>query len=155
MAGQGGPEDEERPPEDRLWGASRIILYLEGPVRALDDLDGSREQDFRTEARKFLDSPAAAFDKHPAEYLGHVRELGSKTRGFATWCQNTELNRELCVVHEIYKKENESKYWADLEEYDDAGQEFARQFSRLDSAKYEKWIRSMRASSETEIVVSD
>jgi hypothetical protein len=153
MAGR--VDDEQRPPEDRIWGADRVVLYLEGPTQALNDLDGSREQDFRTEVRKFLDSPAAAFDKHPADYIGHIRELGSKTRGFATWCQNEKLNRELCVVHEVYKKENESEYWPHLEGYDDEGRKFARKFGRLDSTKYEKWISSLHSASDKETVMSD
>lgn len=153
MPADGGSRN--RPPEDRLWGADRAILYLEAPVRALDDLDGSREQEFRAEARKFLDSPATTFDKHPAEYVGHIRELGSKTRGFATWCQNRRLDRELCVVHEIYRKENEAQYWSDLQAYDEAGHEFAVKFRDLDSNEYSEWTDSMRATPGVELVTSN
>jgi hypothetical protein len=152
MPGDSGAES--RPPEDRLWGADRAILYLEASVMALDDLDGSREQDFRAETRKFLGSPAAAFDKHPTDYISHIRELGSKTRGFATWCQNQELNCELCVVHDIYRKENEKKYWPDLKKYDAAGKQFASAFQELDSEKYDTWIDAKRADSNLEIVIS-
>lgn len=151
----GGVGDKRRPPEDRLWGAERAILYLEGPAMTLDDLDGSREQDFRAEARKFLDSPAVAFDKHPADYVGHIRELGSKTRGFATWCQNRELSRELCVVHEIYRKENESDFWPDLEDYDTEGQTFATKFGELEAAKYGEWIESLQSRSGVEVITSE
>lgn len=121
----------------------------------MDDLDGSREQDFRAETRKFLDSPAAAFDKHPADYVGHIRELGSKTRGFATWCQNRELKAELCVVHEIYRKSNESAFWPDLEEYDAEGKEFATQFDQLGRGQYDGWLESLRSRSGVETVTSD
>lgn len=148
----GDSDKESRPPEDRLWGADRVVLYLESPLSALKDLDGSREQDFRAEARKFLDSPAAAFDKHPSDYVGHIRELGSKTRAFATWCQNPAIDRELCVVHDIYRKTNESKYWPDLEDYDAAGQEFATKFQELDSEEYDDWLNSLKANSEIEVV---
>lgn len=143
-----------RPPTDRLWGADRAILYLEASVKAVDDLDGSREQDFRAEARKFLDSPAAAFDKHPADYVGHIRELGSKTRAFATWCQSQELDRELCVVHEIYRKENEKQYWQSLDEYDKEGQKFATKFRELSTDQYDEWVASLRAAPGIELITS-
>ncbi|WP_135823366.1 hypothetical protein [Halorussus ruber] len=136
-------------------GADRAILYLEAPVMTLADLDGSREQDFRSEARKFLDSPAAAFDKHPDDYVGHIRELGSKTRGFATWCQSPEMNRELCVVHEIYRKENESDFWPDLEDYNAEGQTFATKFDELESDSYGEWIDSLRSRSGVEVVTNE
>lgn len=152
MSGRAG--DERRPPEDRIWGADRDILYLEGPVQTLDDLDGSREQDFRTETRKFLDSPAVTFDKHPADYVGHIRELGSKTRGFTTWCQNRELSRELCVVHEIYRKENEKAFWPDLEDYDAEGQKFATKFGQLDASRYDEWFTSLQSRSGVEVITT-
>lgn len=151
----GRADDEQRPPEDRIWGADRVVLYLEGPVRTLDDLDGSREQDFRTETRKFLDSPATAFDKHPADYVGHIRELGSKMRGFATWCQNQDLERELCVIHEIYRKKNEKEFWADLEEYNAEGREFATKFGQLGPGRCDEWLNSVRSRSGVEVVTSD
>lgn len=146
--------DDQRPPDDRIWGADRVVLYLEGPVRTLDELDGSREQAFRAEVRKFLDSPAATFDKHPADYVGHVRELGSKTRGFATWCQNRELERELCVVHEIYRKQNEKEFWADLGDYDAEGRTFATKFGQLTRGRYDEWLESVRSRSGVEVVTS-
>lgn len=149
-----GSDAKTRPPEDRLWGADRIVLYLEAPVLALEDLDGSREQKFRAEAQKFLDSPAAAFDKHPSDYIDHIRELNSKTRAFATWCQNQAIDRELCVVHEIYRKKNEAKYWDDLEDYDAEGQQFASKFQELTSDEYDKWLESLKADSEIEVVTS-
>ena len=151
----GDTSKEDRPPQDRLWGADRLILYLEAPVRALEDLDGSREQDFRAEARKFLDSPAAAFDKHPTDYVSHIRELGSKTRAFATWCQNPTLNSELCVVHEVYRKDNESEFWPDLEDYNSEGQDFAAKFRQLESDQYDAWKKKLAQSPEVEVVTSE
>lgn len=148
----GGSGEEQRPPNDRLWGADRLILYLEGPVNTLAELDGSREQDIRNEMRKFLDSPASAFDKHPADYIGHIRELGSKTRAFGTWCQNSNLNRELCVIHEIYRKRNESDFWPDLENYNGEGKDFATSFRRLSVEQYDHWTEQLQSASDIEVI---
>lgn len=152
MAGDSGKE--QRPPNDRLWGADRLILYLEGPVITLTELDGAREQDIRNKTRKFLDSPAAAFDKHPADYIGHIRALNANIRAFATWCQNTNLNRELCVVHEIYRKKNESAYWPDLDDYNKAGGEFASSFRDLTTEKYDDWIEQLHMDCDIEVTTS-
>jgi hypothetical protein len=151
----GNSSEGQRPPTDRLWGADRLILYLEGPVTTLTELDGAREQDIRNKTRKFLDSPAAAFDKHPTNYIGHIRALNSNTRAFATWCQNTELTRELCVVHEIYRKKNESAYWPDLDDYNKAGEEFASSFRGLTVEKYDSWIEQLHTACDIEVLTSN
>jgi hypothetical protein len=150
----GDRNSHQRPPEDRLWGADRVILYLEAAVKTLDDLDGSREQKFRTEARKFLDSPSTVFDKHPADYIGHIRHLNTNTRGFATWCQNDNLGCELCIVHEVYKKSNEGDYWSDLYDYNEAGEEFEVRFQQLDPGQYDEWVTSLQEDNGVIVVLS-
>lgn len=143
--GDSGPRCEH-PPENRLWGGDRLVLYLEAPVLTLDDVDGSRRDGIRTATETFLDSPESAFDKYPGQFIGHIRHLDTKMRAFATWCQNESVGCELCVVHEIYRKDNEDAYWRDLDDYDEAGGEFARQFRSLSPERYDEWLEEMRVT---------
>jgi hypothetical protein len=147
-----GGSSYEHPPEDRLWGADRFVLYLQAAVVALDDIDGSREKGIRNTTEKFLDSPGSTFDKYRGGYIGHIRDLDTKMRAFGTWCQNQQIDCEVCIVHDIYKKRNESAYWRDLEDYDRAGGEYATQFESLTTDTYEKWLRKLRTTDDVLLV---
>lgn len=141
-------------PGGRLWDARRLILYLPAAKKSLDDLDGSRESDIRKEARNFLRSPSTAFSKHPRDYVSQIKHRPSKTRGFATWCQNDRIIVELCVVHDIYRKENEDEYWRDIRDYDERGEQYVEQFESLTEAEFNDMVKRFRGDSSM-LVVSD
>lgn len=128
---------------DRLWGADRYVLYLPEATRSLTDLDGSREQRIRQAVEKFLGSPDSAADKQPAEFIWHIRDLDTKTRAFATWCQNKEAGVSVLIVQDIYRKSNEDDYWVDLNEYNAEGEQFEDQFSALSSDNCIDWLESV------------
>ena len=142
----GGSAPYGHPPDNRLWGADRYVVYLEAAVDALRSVDGARESGIRTAIEKFLDSPGGAFDKYPATHLGQIRHLDTKMRAFGTWCQNDALSAEACVVHDIYQKSNERAYWRDLDAYDGAGEEFARTFDELTAGASDQWLEQLRAA---------
>jgi hypothetical protein len=148
----GGPGPYGHPPEDRLWGADRYVVYLEAAVDTLRAVDGARESGIRRSVEKFLDSPESAFDKYPATHLGQVRHLDTKMRAFCTWCQNDTLCAEACVVHEIYQKDNERAYWRDLDAYDEAGEEFARTFDELAAGASDEWLGQLHAAEDVLLV---
>lgn len=139
-------------PGGRIFGAGRLVVYLPAAMEALEGLDGSREQSIRKQAEKFISAPESAFDKHPREYVSHIRHLDSNTRAFATWAQNTTLDRELCVVHEIYRKKNEDLYWADIEDLNERGAEFASGFEELNESDFDGWISKIESSDEVVVV---
>lgn len=124
---------------DTIFGADRGVLYLEAPVSALDDLDTSREQGITTATEQFLDSPGGTFDKTIDSSLWQVRDLNTNTRAFATWCQNEELDIELCVIHLVYKKTNESGAFAQRERFNTAGEEFQEMIAEQTKSEYTKW----------------
>lgn len=136
------------PPDGTLFGADRVVVYLPVAVQSLADLDGSREQRIRSKIEQFLDSPGGAFEKHPREYVSQVKDRNSKTRAFATWCQNETLGRELSVVHDIYKKSNEGEYWHDIDDLNEDGEEFARMFADLSDKEHEQWMEKISLSSD-------
>lgn len=141
-------------PGQRIWDGRRVILYLPAAKASLDDIDGSRESDIRKEAQYFLRSPSTAFSKHPRDYVGQIKHRPSKTRGFATWCQNDDIDVELCVVHDIYRKKNEDEYWKDIRDYDEQGERYAAQFETLTEAEFLDMMERFRDDSNM-LVVSD
>lgn len=140
------------PPDSRLFGASRLVVYLPAARYTLQDIDGSKEKGIRGKTEQFLDSPESTFDKHPREFVGQIRHLDTNVRAFATWCQNGDLGRELCVVHEIYSKENESEYWDAIDDLDDAGAGFANGFAELDDGDYRPWMQKLRTDDDIILV---
>lgn len=142
------------PPDGRIFGADRVVLYLENPTITLSgDLDGSKAKGIRKKTEQFIDSPESAFDKHPKEYVGQIRHLDTKMRAFATWCQNEELLRELCVVQEIYRKSNEKQFWRDIDDYNEWGNEYFDAFSSLDPDDFDAWMA--RIGSSDDVIVVD
>jgi len=137
-----------------LFGADRDILYLEDATEAVKSIDGSRSQGIRQSIEKFLDSPNAAFDKQVEPHLHQARDLGTNTRAFCTWCVDEDSSRELCVVHTIYDKGDEAKFFAEISEFNTEGEELKQQFEELTDEQYAEWIQSMRSNSNF-IVVSN
>lgn len=142
-------------PGSRIWDARRLILYLPAAKASLDDLDGSRESDIRKEALNFLRSPSTAFSKHPRDYVSQIKHRPSKTRGFATWCQNDDIDVELCVVLDIYRKENEDEYWRDIRDYDEWGEQYTAQFETLSEAEFQDMVERFREDSSMIVVSED
>ena len=140
---------------DQLWGADRAVLYLPAATQTLDEIDGSRESGITNEAEKFLGSPRTAWDKHPEDYLWQIRHLGSNTRAFATWCQNEEVDFEMLIVQDIYKKANEDDYWDDTGEYNEAGRKYNEMFAALSREGYEEWIDSVADRDGFRLVLGD
>lgn len=126
-------------PSERIWGANRLVVYQPTAVETLEELDGTREQRIRQKIDQFLDSPESVFDKHPRNTVGQIRHLDTNTRAFATWCQNTTLDVELCIVQEIYQKKNEGDFWENIDEYTKRGSEYVNQFSRMDTSVFDDW----------------
>lgn len=141
-------------PEQRIFGAQRVILYLPAAVKTLHDLDGAREKGIKTSAEKFLNSPESAFDKHPKEFVSHVRNLNTNTRAFGTWCQNRTVDSELCVVQDIYRKTNEDAFWRDIDDYNDQGKDYFGKFKQLDKVSYQEWLDKVSNDSSTKVVKS-
>jgi hypothetical protein len=139
---------------DRIFGAGRLVVYLPAATLALEDLDGSREQAIRRKAKKFLKSPESAFDKHPRDYIGHIRDLDTKTRAFATWCQNEDIQVEICLVHDIYRKENERDYWIDVDAYNNEGEGFDEEFQKLSKGEFDSWVQE-KTNDDSVVVVRD
>lgn len=129
---------------DTIFGADRGVLYLEDPVTALNGLDTSREQGITTAIEQFLDSPGGTFDKTIDSALWQVRDLNTNTRAFATWCQNEGLNVELCIVHLIYEKTNESDAFTQRERFNAAGEEFQNLIAEQTKPGYTKWKSKIR-----------
>ena len=125
---------------EMLFGAERVVYYLPAAKNTLDDLDGSREKGIRQSTEKFLSSPDSAFDKSIRAHLRQVRDLNTNTRAFATWCQNEDAGKELCVVHDIYRKRNESVYFAKTDEFNREGASFKQEFSQLSEGRFEAWL---------------
>lgn len=136
-------------PDDTLFGAERLVLYLPAAVVTLQDLDGSRENRICKQAEKFLKSPASTFDKHPKEYVGQIKDRNAKTRAFATWCQNPSISKEACIVHDIYRKRNEAHFWRDIGDYNESGEEYFEKFSQLDATSYDEWKNKIKSASGT------
>ena len=67
-------------------------------------------------------------------------------RAFATWCQNSDLDRELSVVHQIYRKKNESAYWEDVNGLNEEGEKFASMFQDLTEERFQKWESKVQDS---------
>lgn len=132
------------PPDDRIFGAERHVLYLEAAKQALDDIDGSREKAIRSSVEKFQSSPASAFDDHPGEFFGKIRDLDTNTRAFATWCQNHSADAELCVVQVIYKKTNEDEIWAKQSVFNREGRKFTEGIQEMNPGGYEDYIDGAR-----------
>jgi len=126
-------------PGDQLFGADRVVAYLPEAVDSLADLDGSRESRIRSKIEGFKDSPAGAFEKHPREHAGQIKDRNSNMRAFGTWCQNADLDVEVCIIHDVYRKENEDRYWRQLEDYQDEGADYYTKFQTLTPAEYEDW----------------
>lgn len=114
---------------EMLFGADRAVYYLPAAKNSLHEIDGSRESGIRQSVEKFLSSPDSAFDKSIHAHLRQARDLETNTRAFATWCQDEDRGRELCVVHDIYRKRNESEYFAKKDEFNREGASFKQEFN--------------------------
>ena len=124
---------------ETLFGAGRGVIYLESAVDALRAVDGSREEAITTSVEKFLDSPPSAFNKSVSAHVWQVRDLGTNTRAFATWCQNETIDCELCIVHYIYRKRNEKHAFDQLTAFDNEGESFQDRVSGMSQDRYESW----------------
>lgn len=138
-----------------LFGAERVVLYLEPPVQTLASIDGSRESAIRQAIEKFLSSPDSTFDKSVDANLHQVRDLNTNTRAFATWCQDEDSKRELCVVHTIYRKRNEADYFAHTNTYSEDGKEYKTRFKGLSDEEYQNWLESMKEQDGLIVVLSE
>jgi hypothetical protein len=131
---------------DTIFGADRGVLYLEASVSTLEDLDASREQGITTATEQFLDSPGGTFNKTIDSCLWQVRDLNTNTRAFATWCQNEAHSVELCIVHYVYKKKNESEAFRQQAAFNDAGEEFQELIAEQNISEYRDWKSKIRNS---------
>lgn len=138
----------------RLFGTDRAVYYLQAATQTLTALDGSREQAIRSTLEKFLSSPSTAFDKQIAPHVHQARDLNTNTRAFATWCQDRDAGRELCVVHAIYRKRNEAEYFTEKPTFNDQGEEWYSQFLGLTDADYAEFCETMQAD-DAVILVED
>ncbi len=138
-----------------LFGAERAVYYLESPTATLEELDGSAKKGIRQSTEKFLDSPDSAFNKDILSHLQQVRHLKSNTRAFATWCQDEESNRELCVVQAIYKKGNQSAYFSHDRTYNKEGKQWKSRFSQLNDEEYQNWVEQKHKNSDVILVTTD
>ena len=138
-----------------LFGAQRAVLYLEAANETLNNLDGSRRKGIRQSVEKFTSSPDKAFNKSVDSFIHQSRDLGTNTRAYATWCASKALSRELCVVHTIYRKKNENKYFAELPLYNEQGREFSEQFDSLSKQTYPEWEEKMKSRSGVLFVTGD
>lgn len=136
-----------------LWGADRVIIYLEPAKATLDVLDGSQEQAIRRSVEKFLESPQSAFAKSVASHLWQTRDLGTSTRAFSAWGQNSELSREACFVLQIYRKKNEDQYFAQKNPYNRNAKAYSEKFAELGNPGYDEWIAGLR--NEPELLIVD
>lgn len=139
---------------DTIFGADRGVLYLEASVSTLENLDTSREQGITTATEQFLDSPKGAFDKSIDSSLWQVRDLNTNTRAFATWCQNQELSIEMCIVHLVYKKTNESDAFAQRSKFNTAGEEFQNLIAEQTDSKYTEWKTKIKDHPEYRVTFS-
>lgn len=139
----------------RIWGADRLVLYLPAATQALASIDGSRENEITNAAEKFLDSPETAWDKRREGYIYQIRDLGTSTRAFATWCQNPEIECEAFVVMEIYRKRNEDDYWGDKREYAREAQQYQEQFADFSRAEYDQWVEALPEREDHRVVVGE
>jgi len=137
---------------DQLFGADRVVAYLPAAVASLNDLDGSREQRIRTKIEGFLDSPQSVFDKHPRDNLGQIKDRNAKIRAFATWCQNPAINLEVCVIHDIYRKKNEARYWDKLDGFSDKADQFADKVAELDASNFSSWKQQLKQNDDILLV---
>lgn len=131
-------------PDGQLFGADRYVLYLDAAVESFSDLDGARVQAMRRQSEKFLDSPQSVFKANGWEHLGQIRDLDTNTRAFGTWCQNDALDVELLVVHTVYRKSNEGKYFAMHESYHSQGAEYAERFTEMEQSDFQEWKQNQR-----------
>jgi hypothetical protein len=143
------------PPDSRIFGADRIVVYLPAATETLKALDGSREKGIRDAIEGFLDSPESVFNKHPREYIGQIRDLDTNTRAFASWCQNQTLDKELCVVHEVYQKKNEGEYWGEINDLNENGSEFSGAFVGLIKSEYGPWRDKVASDPDTIFTSTD
>jgi hypothetical protein len=81
-----------------------------------------------------------------------VKHRGSKTRAFVTWCRSDF--REVLVVHAVYRKRNEDRFFDHLREYNHEGKQFADRFRELSDDEFEAWKESARNRSEVLLVGS-
>lgn len=139
----------------RIWGADRRVVYLPVATETLSDLDGSREKEIRRAAKKFISAPESAADKRPADYVWHIRDLGTKTRAFGTWCQNEAIEAEVFIVLEVYKKENEEPYWDDLAVYNEDGQRYDETFNSISEGEFSDWLGQIEQRVGIEVVDDD
>lgn len=135
-------------PDGQIFGADRYVLYLDAAVASFQDLDGARVQGIRQQCEKFLDSPQSTFKSNGWEYLGQIRDLDTNTRAFGTWCQNHGFDVELLVVHTIYRKANEGRYFARHEDFHSNGEDFATQFAEMDRDTFRQWKGDQRDNSD-------
>lgn len=138
-----------------LFGADRDVLYLEDATEAVKTIDGSRSQGIRQSIEKFLDSPDAAFDKQVEPHLHQARDLRTNTRAFCTCCVDEDADRELCVVHTIYDKGDEARFFAKTSEFNAEGETLKQQFEELTDEQYSEWIQSLRSNSDVIVVSND
>lgn len=140
---------------ERIWNADRFVLYLPVATKTLTDIDGSREKEIRNATKKFLSSPEATADKRPEDYVWQIRGLSTNTRAFATWCQNTAANAEAFVVLDIYEKSNEEDYWADIDTYNEHGEQYHRTFNSLAPEEFDDWVEQVSQREGIEVVRDD
>ncbi len=130
----------------------RLVYYLEDARDALSSLDGSRETRIRNKLESFLDTPRSAFAKQLAGHVRQVKHRGSKTRAFVTWCRGHF--REVLVVHAVYRKRNEDRFFDYLQEYNHEGKQFADRFRELSDEEFEAWRASAKNRSDVLLVES-
>ncbi len=138
-----------------IWDANRLVLYLPAAALTLADIDGSREKGITNQAEKFLNSSKATFNKRPGDFVWQIRDLGTNTRAFATWCQNHNIDCEMCVVQDVYGKKNEEEYWEDLGDYDEAGRRYCSMFEDLSQEEYDEWVSSVGSKENFRTVLSE
>ena len=66
------------------------------------------------------------------------------------WCRGEQ--REVLVVHFVYRKRNEQRHFDRLDDYDEEGRQFEARFRDLDDEEFEAWRDSARASDDVTLV---
>lgn len=128
----------------------RFIYYVEAAVATLSNTDPARQRRFRNKLTSFLDTPRSAFAKSRSPQIRQVKHRGAKLRAFVTWYRDD--SRQVLVVHAIYRKRNEEKYFDRLADYDEEGRQFKNQFQSLSNAEFEAWRESIENYDEVLLI---
>lgn len=109
---------------------SRYVLYLPPAKANLDALDNSLRETIEAEIRKFLTAwnPEIVFDKSVTENVGQIKKDRSVVRAFGTWWDGGDVH--VLLVLAVYKKNDESAFWADRDRYEELSREYVAELDQ-------------------------